>query len=112
MNSYAWDTAILFLQICGKNARYSMQGSLNTTLSQTGTNTQSTKDVQCNVYDMASNEREWTTETSSNPNNPCVARGGNYSDNYYKTNYRYNVDTSSSYGGTGFRPLLFVGLNP
>ena len=112
MNSYAWDTATLFLQTCGTNATYSRQIRVSTALSQTGTNTQSTKDVQCNVYDMASNVREWTTETSfRTSNDTCVLRGGNYfySDNY--TSYRDYYATSFSIDLNGFRPLLYVGLN-
>jgi len=60
MNSYAWDTATLFLQTCGTNPTYSRKTSINSSLSQTGT----TEDKQCNVYDMASNLDEFTTETS------------------------------------------------
>ena len=69
MNSYAWDTATLFLQECGTNPTYSRKTSANTTsnggLATTGTNNLETSDIECNVYDMASNVREWTTETSS-----------------------------------------------
>ena len=72
MNSYAWDTATLFLQTYGTNSKYSIQNSLNTSQSTTGT----TNDVQCNVYDMASNVGEWTTETSNYMNMPCLYRGG------------------------------------
>ena len=113
MNSYAWDTATLFLQTCGTNATYSRKDSVNTTLSQKGTNTQSTKDVQCNVYDMASNVREWTTETSNrspapNAYYPCVYRGGVYNYSYYCTSSRDFVYTSNSNVYDGFRPLLFV----
>ena len=69
MNSYAWDTATLFLQTCGDNPTYSRKKSVNTSLATTGTN-DTTKytgkqDIQCNIYDMASNVTEWTTETSS-----------------------------------------------
>ena len=113
MNSYAWDTATLFLQTCGTNATYSRKDSVNTTLSQKGTNTQSTKDVQCNVYDMASNVREWTTETSNrspapNAYYPCVYRGGSYSIRGDYTSYRNDYPTYNSDASFGFRPLLFV----
>lgn len=79
MNSYAWNTATVFFQNCGTNKTYSRQFSLNDTLSQTGTNTIEDKnkiDQQCNVFDMASNLREWITETSSFLDCPCVNRGG------------------------------------
>ena len=113
MNSYAWDTATLFLQTCGTNPTYSRKNSVNTgSIAQTGTNTQSTKDVQCNVYDMASNVIEWTTETSSYSSYPCVYRGGCYdgSDNYTSVRDYYGYD-ANRYGNLGFRPLLYVGLN-
>ena len=110
MNSYAWDTAILFLQTCGTNTVYSRKNSVNTTLSQTGTNTESTKDVQCNVYDMASNIYEWSTETSNDSSSPCVNRGGGYKHSYNYTSIRFNRATSDSYDDYGFRPLLFVNV--
>ena len=110
MNSYAWDTATLFLQTCGTNATYSRKNTVNTTLSQTGTNTESTKDVQCNVYDMASNVFEWTTETSVNSRYPCVNRGGNYNDSSSYTSNRYLYNISHSHVGNGFRPLLFLNI--
>ena len=111
MNSYAWDTAIVFIQNCGTNTKYSIQNSLNKALAQTGTNSLSDTskiDVQCNIYDMASNIWEWTTETSNDSSNPCVYRGGiNNSLNHY-TSYRYRYHTSLSHYKLGFRPLLYL----
>ena len=113
MNSYAWDTATVFIQNCGTNAKYLRQNSLNTSLLQTGTNslTDTSKiDVQCNIYDMASNIVEWTTETSSNSSLPCVNRGGSYHsrDNY--TSLRGGVNISGNNFVIGFRPLLYVNV--
>ena len=108
INSYAWDTATLFLQSCGTNSKYSKQNSVNTTLVATGTNNQTTKDIQCNVYDMASNIREWTTETSSISGYPCISRGGDYSGSNYYAGYRSSSDTSFSGGNIGVRPLLYL----
>ena len=110
MNSYAWDTATLFLQICGTNATYSRQIRVSSTLSQTGTNIQSTKDVQCNVYDLASNVYEWTTETFVDFKYPCVSRGGNYYDSSTYMSGRHSYSTSRDSGFDGFRPLLFVNV--
>ena len=111
INSYAWDTAIVFIQNCGTNTKYSIQYSLNKALTQTGTNSLSDTskiDVQCNIYDMASNIWEWTTETSNDSSNPCVYRGGiNNSLNHY-TSYRYRYHTSLSHYKLGFRPLLYL----
>ena len=109
MNSYAWDTATVFLQTLGTNTRYSMQNSINTgSVATTGTNNKTTKDVQCNVYDMASNVWEWTTETSSSSSYPCVDRGGHYSHSNFYTSCRNDYSTSSSISSIGFRPLLYV----
>ena len=106
MNSYAWDTATLFLQTFGTNSKYSIQTSLNSSLATTGTNNQTTKDVQCNVYDIASNIREFTTETSTHSNGPCLARGGSYCySNLYMTSGRGSYGTSS--GGTTWGSAQF-----
>ena len=110
MNSYAWDTATLFLQTCGEE-KYSIKTSVNKSLASRGTNSSDytgTRDTVCNVYDMASNIREWTTETSNDSNYPCVNRGGYYNDSNIYTSIRNNNSTSSSDGNRGFRPLLFV----
>ena len=112
MNSYAWDTAALFLQSCGTNSNYSRQPNLIDLLAQTGTNnlTDITKiDKQCNVFDMASNVREWTTETSSLNNFPCTNRGGNYGSDNYTTN-RYHNDELLMNDIIGFRPILYINV--
>ena len=106
MNSYAWDTATVFIQNCGTNAKYSRQNSLNKALAQTGTTT----DMQCNIYDMASNVLEWTTETSRDSNKACVYRGGSCNGSGYYTSYRNNNPTSYSDVSFGFRPLLYVNV--
>ena len=112
MNSYAWDTATLFLQNCGTNKKYSIKNSFNSSLLQTGTNALSeTKkiDKQCNVYDMASNVGEWTTETSTSHSNfPCVRMGGDYNDISDITSNRISSRTSNSNDYVGFRPLLYL----
>ena len=112
MNSYAWDTATLFLQICGNNdTPYSRKTSVNGSLASKGTNAvdyTGTRDKQCNVYDMASNILEWTTETSSYSDNPCVSRGGFYNVSIFCTSYRIYDIASSSLISSGFRPLLYL----
>ena len=80
INSYAWDTAVLFLQEYDNRieavkdnsnykAKYSIQARLSVRIKNTGTNASSiaedNKDKICNVYDMADNCYEWTTETSN-----------------------------------------------
>ena len=104
MNSYAWDTAITFIQKCTDKTNYANQNSLNTSLSQTGT----TNDNPCNIFDMASNVSELTTETSSYSINPCVGRGGYCNSSAHYTRSRYGVHPSASFSDIGFRPLLYL----
>ena len=117
MNSYAWDTAIVFLQKFDNRENkdnlkpYSRQYSLNKSLASQGTNNLSEgskQDVICNVYDMASNCWEWTTETTSSSNAPCTYRGGSHYHSYYYTSLRGGDVTSASYGSMSFRSLLYM----
>ena len=104
VNSYAWDTAIVFIQKCGTpNNQYSKQTSKNPSFSKTGT----TDDVECNIYDMASNCYEWTTETCENVDIPCTDRGGNYVRSNEMTSSRYRGTTSYSDTRDSFRPILY-----
>ena len=118
MNSYAWDTAIVFLQKFDNRANkaslkpYSQQTSLNTgSLANQGTNNlsdASKQDVICNVYDMASNCMEWTTETCSISSSPCAYRGGLYSNSGRYTSCRNCYGTSISSASISFRSLLYM----
>ena len=104
MNSYIWDTTITFIQKCTEQANYSRQASLNSIFSPMGT----TNDKQCNIFDMASNVLEWSTETSNYSDNTCVTRGGfrGYSDVYVNNRMGLNTDVGGS--GNGFRPILYL----
>ncbi len=115
VNSYAWDTAITFLQAFDNRAEeaktkpYSRQNSLNTgNLAEKGTNNLETKDVICNVYDMASNTREWTTETYKMHSNGNVSRGGYYNDSTDCTSSRNRSGNITSDAYLAFRPLLYL----
>lgn len=117
MNSYAWDTAVMFEQkfddrITDKTEPYSRQNSLNAELISMGTN--SLKDITmqdkiCNIWDMASNYYEWTTETSSNGDRSCVHRGGAYnSRDVSYTSFRYTYSTTAEHTVGSFRPILYL----
>ena len=41
------------------------------------------QDERCNIYDMAGNTFEWTTETDYVSGYPCTYRGGNSTSGYY-----------------------------
>ena len=118
MNSYAWDTAIVFLQKFDNRANkaslnpYSQQNSLNGNLASQGTNSLeeiNKQDVICNVYDMASNCWEWTTETYGGSYGPCTYRGGgyDYSSGGFTSN-RSDYSTSFSNVLISFRSLLYM----
>ena len=118
VNSYAWDTAILFIQTFSEYETYSWQGNFQTTLAKTGKSAYGTKkDVGCNIYDMAGNVSEWTTESYSNIDRACVIRGSyyqsgvnNYMVMFTKSHYNYNLTTSA--GVIGFRRnFIYIVMN-
>ncbi len=107
MNSYAWDTAIVFIQKYSGDNDYSIQESLNTTLANTGT----IGDEKCHIHDMASNCWEWTTENSNALYYPCVSRGytkacGRRS--YYGTSDTLGLMVSDDIDWISFRPILYL----
>ncbi len=117
INSYAWDTATLFLQEfdnrSSKTYVYSRQISLNKSLANKGTNnlSASQQDKICNVWDMASNNCEWTTETSTTYyDSPCVTRGGYYNSGGICTSSRFAKDTYyyASENYISFRIALYL----
>ena len=104
VNSYAWDTAISFIEKCGTNSNYANKTDGNGTLKTAGNNS----DEQCRISDMAGNVFEWTTETKSVTPGPFVYRGG-----YYNNTVRYTADRAGNFPSTsnvnfGFRPLLYL----
>ena len=103
INSYAWDTAIVYIQESG-NTNYANQTSKNTSLANTGENS----DEVCKINDMASNLREWTTEYSSYNASPCTLRGGGYSYSNSYTAYRYINNAANSNHTRGFRLSLYL----
>ena len=114
VNSYAWDTAIIFIQTYSTETDASSYASKNKSTSKayTGKN----NDKYCNIWDMSGNAYEWTTEysTHSYASNwyPCVHRGGYYFADrggaIYYTSYRGNNRTSDCSTSHGLRPLLYV----
>ena len=107
VNSYAWDTAIVFIQEMG-NKNYANKASVNSSRKNTGT----TGDEVCNIHDMASNCIEWSTEystgTDSNSAYPCVGRGCSYLNDIDYTAYRDESIATSRSNSTSFRILLYV----
>ena len=110
INSYAWDTAIVFIQTFSGDADYSKQIRLQSTLTKCGEATDGIKkDVRCNIYDMAGNTREWSTEAYSDSYDPCASRGGYYNNTIYYTSSRgSNRFPTGSYDFSCFRPILYL----
>ena len=110
ISSYAWDTAIIFIQTFSGDIDYSKQIYLQESLNTTGNEHDSNNnyDVRCNIYDMAGNVEEWTTEECTNVNSPCVDRGGRYGDkNDYVANRSYS-NTNASRNVLGFRTIMYL----
>ena len=117
VNSYAWDTAILFLQTfdnrLDKTKPYSKQNSLNTGVDPIykGTNilkSDENQDKICNVFDMAGNCLEWSTETSTYENNPAILRGGYCLDSQGYTDTRWGNQLIDGNVHRSFRPILYL----
>lgn len=108
INSYAWDTAIVFIQTYSNKA-YAGQTSLNEILSYTGEREDGTTDKVCNIYDMASNCMEWTTETQMYNGDNCVFRGGNYLYNSTdKTDRRGVTEARNKHNHISFRVIIYI----
>ena len=84
VNSYAWDTALVFIQKCSEDNDYSTQTGRNENLSTVMVgeniltvvnNGDNPRDERCHIFDLAGNVEEWSTETRSTNYAPVVSRG-------------------------------------
>ena len=118
INSYAWDTAIIFIQTFGTKsnssnyANTSGLSAINTSEpGLTGKNILSETsaiDEQLNIYDMAGNCREQSTETVLKSDYPVGVRGSNYRNgSNYSSNRTVNADYNTG-NGIAFRPIIYV----
>ena len=113
-NSYAWDTAIVYIQECSSVSDYSIWTTKNTDLANTGTN----GDAQCKINDMSGNLGEWTTEmmypTYYGTYNGAISRGGRFTKTSYYTSFRgedksyYEADVADTSEDVGFRAILYI----
>ena len=110
VNSYAWDTALIFIETFGTDKFYNSQ-SYNPHSEDRGSINKTPEDVQCNIYDMAMNYSEWTTETRLATYDPGVARGAYY---YNSGSYAWAGKRTGEANNTGsmtsehaFRPILY-----
>ena len=108
VNSYAWDTALKFIQQCSDETTYSIKLPCQTTLVKCGDSTDGVKrDKFCNIYDMSSNTTEWTTETGITTPDSFVSRGGYYNSSQ-KTSARINYIATLNYKYHSCRPILYL----
>ena len=119
INSYAWTTAIVFIQEFSGDTNYSMQAGRNTarTEQKCGESILDSsyvdegdiaQDVRCNIYDMAGNVREWSTETLLMAALPCTDRGGNWLNTRDCPSSRFNDTTTGNSNEFSARPILYL----
>ncbi len=128
MNSYAFDTAIVFIQTFGTDEfskKYSVQSGqdINNSIKNTGMSqlyyNDSKEDKQCNIYDLAGNCVEWLTTTCARNErtlDQSVIKGGTahgYSvmggpDSTYNANFYYTYTLDTSHEDIGFRIVLYL----
>lgn len=125
-SSYAWDTAVNFIQnnSTAKNYATSIEGFNGNWNSQAvkdpsgnvikpaGTSQQLNTGLTtqfCNIFDMGGNEAEFTTELNPGTSDTVVLRGGYYY-YYFSSPAGYRWDGSSGNAGiiVGFRATLFL----
>ena len=125
-SSYAWDTAVNFIQnnSTAKNYATSIEGfngnwnpqevkdPSGNVIKPAGTSQQLNTGLTtqfCNIFDMGGNEAEFTTELNPGTSETVVLRGGSYNyDLYPPAGYRW--DDGSGYANilNGFRATLFL----
>ena len=125
-SSYAWDTAVNFIQnnSTAKNYATSIEGfngnwnpqavkdPSGNVIKPAGTSQQLNTGLTtqfCNIFDMGGNEAEFTTELNPGTSETVVLRGGDY---YHSLDipagYRWENGSGYAYIGDGFRATLFL----
>ena len=123
-SSYAWDTAVNFIQnnSTAKNYATSIEGfngnwnpqavkdPSGNVIKPAGTSQQLNTGLTtqfCNIFDMGGNEAEFTTELNPGTSETVVLRGGYYN---YNLPAGYRWDNVSGYANIryGFRATLFL----
>ena len=123
-SSYAWDTAVNFIQnnSTAKNYATSMTGFNGNWNSQevkdpsenvikpAGTSQQLNTGLTtqfCNIFDIGGNEAEFTTELNPGTSETVVLRGGSYYNNI-PAGYRWDCTSGGAHLYYGFRATLFL----
>ena len=126
-SSYAWDTAVNFIQnnSTAKNYATSIEGfngnwnpqavkdPSGNVIKPAGTSQQLNTGLTtqfCNIFDMGGNEAEFTTELNPGTSETVVLRGGSYYYDYDSrpAGYRWDNGSGGAYITGGFRATLFL----
>lgn len=122
-SSYAWDTAVNFIQnnSTAKNYATSIEGfngnwnpqavkdPSGNVIKPAGTSQQLNTGLTtqfCNIFDIGGNEAEFTTELNPGTSETVVLRGGYY--NGDPAGYRWDDGSGYAYLNLGFRATLFL----
>ena len=123
-SSYAWDTAVNFIQnnSTAKNYATSIEGfngnwnpqavkdPSGNVIKPAGTSQQLNTGLTtqfCNIFDMGGNEAEFTTELNPGTSETVVLRGGGYG-NVGPAGYRWDSGSGNANISYGFRATLFL----
>ena len=123
-SSYAWDTAVNFIQnnSTAKNYATSIEGfngnwnpqavkdPSGNVIKPAGTSQQLNTGLTtqfCNIFDIGGNEAEFTTELNPGTSETVVLRGGDYYDDG-PAGYRWDDGSGLAYILGGFRATLFL----
>ena len=123
-SSYAWDTAVNFIQnnSTAKNYATSIEGfngnwnpqavkdPSGNVIKPAGTSQQLNTGLTtqfCNIFDMGGNEAEFTTELNPGTSETVVLRGGGYNDSS-PAGSRWDSGSGNAYVSYGFRATLFL----
>ena len=124
-SSYAWDTAVNFIQnnSTAKNYATSIEGfngnwnpqavkdPSGNVIKPAGTSQQLNTGLTtqfCNIFDMGGNEAEFTTELNPGTSETVVLRGGGYDYGGYPAGYRWDGTSGNAVVHYGFRATLFL----
>ena len=124
-SSYAWDTAVNFIQnnSTAKNYATSIEGfngnwnpqavkdPSGNVIKPAGTSQQLNTGLTtqfCNIFDMGGNEAEFTTELNPGTSETVVLRGGDYDDDDRPAGYRWDGTSGRAGISYGFRATLFL----
>ena len=125
-SSYAWDTAVNFIQnnSTAKNYATSIEGfngnwnpqavkdPSGNVIKPAGTSQQLNTGLTtqfCNIFDMGGNEAEFTTELNPGTSETVVLRGGHYDyNNVVPAGYRWDITSGYANIFYGFRATLFL----